>query len=174
MNARVRHNIAAVFSSIAVNRARPAVSFGLFFVTLLSLLPSGAALAENGAFSMTRTSPRWAVEVKGGLFEPDLDEYETFYGSDDTGYWGLAGAFRIYNWLEIMGELGFSQDNGTGALINTGTQGGSVEYTLVPAQLLVNFRYDATFDQLFVPYLGVGIAAAYYRQDIDQQNERTG
>jgi opacity protein-like surface antigen len=151
----------------AENATRLAIGFSLIVGFALSFLPGNAALADDGAFSMTRTAPRWAVEVKGGLVEPDLPEYKRFYGSDDNGIWGLTGAFRFYNWLEVAAELNYSSDNGTGFLPSAGTPGGKVKYTLVPAQLVANFRYNASFDQMFVPYLGVGVTAAWYRQTID-------
>ena len=136
-----------------------------------SLTPAAiAADSTEGAY----TTPKWALEFKGGIFEPDLPDYSTFYGSDDNDLWAIAGAYRLYNWLELGLELGYSKDKGTGALADEGMQGGKVEYTLVPLQLFVNLRYDVAPDQLFVPYAGVGIAMAWYKQEISQQGDRDG
>jgi opacity protein-like surface antigen len=144
---------------------------------LLSLIiapavaPVAAAAATDGTVSAT---PKWALEFKGGIYKPDLPDYSTFYGSDDNDLWAIAGAYRFYNWLELGLELGYSKDTGTGSLPDQGAQGGKVEYTLVPVQLFFNLRYDVAPDQLFVPYVGAGLAMAWYQQQISQQSDREG
>jgi len=143
---------------------------------LAALLASIAApvAAAAGATDGAYTAPKWALEFKGGIFEPDLPDYATFYGSDDNALWAIAGAYRLYNWLELGLELSYSKDSGTGTLADDGALGGDVDYTLVPLQLFVNLRYDVAPDQLFVPYAGVGLAMAWYRQEISQQGDREG
>jgi len=146
-----------------------------------ALLAFGSAVSlaqqnggQNDAGQDSFRAPRWAMEIKGGQFKPDLDLYKDFYGSDKTTYWALNGAFRFNNWLELGAELGYSNDKGVGLLPNNGQLGGQVRYTLVPAQVFVNFRYDASPRQLFVPYAGIGLVTAWYRQKIDQQDDREG
>ena len=102
-------------------------------------------------------APRWAMELKGGLFTPDLEDYEQFYGDDDSTLWGVSLGYRITNWLEVGGELGYTSEKGVGSLPGGGGSGGSVRYTLLPLQLFVNLRYDRSFRQLLVPYAGVGL-----------------
>lgn len=144
----------------------------LLLAALLATSAAPAGAADSTA--STGAPPRWALEFKGGIFEPDLPDYETFYGSDDNGLWAVAGAYRFYNWLELGLELSYARDNGTGILGDEDSLGGDVEYTLVPLQLFVNLRYDVTPDQLFVPYAGVGLAMAWYQQKISQQGDRDG
>jgi len=119
-------------------------------------------------------APRWALEFKGGVYQPDLEFYETFYGDDQNTYWAIAGAYRFKNWLELGAELGYTSDEGVGQLPVNGTVGGDVDYTLMPLQIFLNFRYDASANQLFVPYAGIGIVSAWYKQKIDQQSDRDG
>jgi opacity protein-like surface antigen len=134
-----------------------------------------ATFAVLSAFTVQAAdAPPWAIEVKGGRYYPDLEDYETFYGKDNTTYLGLAGAYRINNWLEFGMELGYSRDDGVGLLPNAGTTGGQVEYTVLPLQAYLNFRYDIHTNQRFVPYVGIGVATAWYRQRIDQQPTREG
>lgn len=119
-------------------------------------------------------SPRWMFELKFGQFEPDLDEYEDFYGDDRTDYGAFAFAYRRNHWLEFGGELGYSSDRGVGLLPENEEPGGSVKYRLMPLQAFANVRGDFKEDQLFVPYAGVGLAMAFYKQEIEDQSDRRG
>ena len=139
----------------------------------LMLLLSAPAWSATGS-TTTFASPKWAIELKGGAYEPDVDNYRTYYGSDSNSYWALAGAYRWKNWLEVGAELAYSRDSGQGVLDDAGTPGGDVDYTLMPFTLFATFRYDQAPDQLFVPYAGLGIASAYYKQEIQSQSDRTG
>ena len=51
---------------------------------------------------------------------------------------------------------------------------GSVSYTLLPAHLYVNLLGKKDDKQLFVPYAGLGLTTAYYRQEIESQSNRDG
>jgi len=124
--------------------------------------------------STSYVAPRWALELKGGQYQPDLELYDTFYGDDKNSYWAIASAYRLTNWLELGAELAYSNDEGTGMFAANGNLGGRVDYTLMPLQLFLNVRYDASPDQLFVPYAGIGIVSAWYQQKIDQQPNREG
>jgi len=134
----------------------------------------GKASEPTSVNQMPYQAPKWAIEIKGGLFYPDLDDYELFYGSDNNGFWGLNAAYRFTNWMELGGEIGYSSDNGRGVLPGSGTLGGAVKYTVVPLQLFLNFRYDRSPNQLFVPYAGLGVVSSWYKLQIDQQSDRDG
>jgi outer membrane protein W len=114
------------------------------------------------------------VELKAGRLTPTLDEYEQFYGDDDTGLYGVAFGYRFSPWLELDAETQYMHDNGAGRLPSTGGLGAPVEYTLWPVHVFAKFRLEREANQLFVPYLGIGIARAYYKQEIDLQGERDG
>jgi hypothetical protein len=49
-----------------------------------------------------------------------------------------------------------------------------VEYVVMPAQAWLSMRWDRGGKPLFVPYVGVGVARAYYSQRVDQQPRRRG
>jgi len=138
---------------------------------LLALLSHSAQAASAGE---KYAAPKWALEFKGGKFEPDIDNYKSFYGDKDTGFLSFGGSYRLKNWLELGIELGYSQDDGVGELPDAGTTGGNVEYTLLPLQVFLNLRYDVKPDQRFIPYVGVGMVTAWYKQEIDQQSDRDG
>jgi len=151
----------------------------LIYCGLLTGLTVGTAQAadENSQKqdqAVKYVAPRWALEFKGGKYKPDLELYETFYGDDKNAFWAIAGAYRFKNWLELGVELGYTNDEGVGVLPNNGILGGQVDYTLMPLQIFLNVRYDAAPGQLFVPYAGIGVVTAWYKQKIDQQPDRTG
>lgn len=157
------------------------VTRSLLCCAALLLHVPGSVLAEDAAAGDkaglekdSYRAPRWAFEFKGGKYKPDLEEYATFYGDDKNTIWAIAGAYRFTNWLELGAELAYANDEGVGVLPNNGILGGQVDYSLMPFQLFLNFRYDQSANQLFVPYAGVGIATAWYKQKIDQQPDREG
>ena len=133
------------------------------------LTPTAATAADD-----SQGEGRWMVELKAGHIRPSLEEYEQFYGDDDTGHYGVAFGYRLLPWLEIDAETQYLQDSGTGQLPSTGGPGAPVEYTLVPVHVFANFRLERDPTQLFVPYVGVGVARAFYRQEIELQDERDG
>jgi opacity protein-like surface antigen len=165
-----------------MNKLKPSFYWGLLRAFLAVSLWSVSAVtwsADQAAVDAKEetaayAAPRWALEFKGGKYKPDLERYKEFYGSDTNTFLAIGGAWRVNNWFELGGELGYSKDRGVGLLQNSGETGGSVKYTLMPLQLFANFRYDRSLNQLFVPYAGIGVVTAWYRQEIDQQSDRKG
>lgn len=133
--------------------------------------PTGPASAQE---TSSLTSPRWAYEIRGGEFEPELERFADFYGDPDDGYFSLAVSYRFRDWLELGGELGQMRDTGLGVLTSTLEPGGSVEYRLRPVQIYAHFIYQRERQQRFVPYFGLGIAVAGYQQEVDQQPDIDG
>jgi opacity protein-like surface antigen len=154
---------------MGMNSARNNVRLNMLTGTLLSVL---ACLSFTTV--QAKDAPSWALEFKGGRFNPDLELYETFYDRDYSYYFGVSGGYRFTDWLELGLELGYTQNDGTGLLPNAGTLGGDVRYILVPVQAYLNLRYDVKPNQRFVPYIGIGVATAWYRQEIDAQPDREG
>ncbi|HEY7670784.1 MAG TPA: outer membrane beta-barrel protein [Gammaproteobacteria bacterium] len=150
-----------------MHEQRPTLRAAVAAALLLPPLANAADDPDIGA-------GRWMVELKAGHIRPALEEYEQFYGDDDTGYYGVAFGYRFSPWLEIDAETQYLHDNGRGRLPSTGGPGAPVEYTLWPAHVFAKFRLERNSNQLFVPYAGIGIARAYYKQDIELQGERDG
>ena len=119
-------------------------------------------------------STPWVGALKGGVFEPDLEDYATFYGDSRTNLFALNFGYQFRPWLELGGQLGGMRDSGVGLQPVSGQLGGSVEYTLLPAHLYVNFIGKRNQKQLLVPYAGVGLTTAWYRQEIANQETREG
>jgi len=138
----------------------------LRIAAVLALAPLGLTYADE-------PTP-WVFELKGGLFEPDLPLYKEFYGGDDNGYVAVAFGYQFRRWLEMGGEIGYSRDSGVGVQPANSQLAGSVKYTLVPAHLYVNLLGKKDDTQLFVPYAGLGLTTAYYRQEIESQSNRDG
>ncbi len=136
------------------------------FVVLLLAISSTLAAADEAT--------PWVGALKGGVFEPDLDEYETFYGDSQTDFFALALGYQFRPWLEVGGQVGGMRDSGIGLQPGTGQLGGSVEYTLVPVHIYVNFIGKRDQQQLLVPFAGAGLTTAYYRQEIATQPSREG
>lgn len=117
------------------------------------------------------SSPRWMYEIKAGDLHPDLDRYATYYGTSRSTVYTLGAAYRFRSWLEAGAEIGRMRESGKGAATGVATPSGSVTYVLTPVQLFASFMLDAP-RRRFVPYLGVGIATAFYDERIDLQPDR--
>lgn len=118
--------------------------------------------------------PRWSLQIKGGDFEPDLDEWQTFFGEETADEIGMAFAYKLKRWLEVGVAVDYIRDKGTGRLpLNDGV-GGSVTYNLFPVHAYVLLRGIFHENQRIVPYIGGGFTRAYYRQKIDNQASRRG
>ncbi|MGI9343425.1 MAG: outer membrane beta-barrel protein [Gammaproteobacteria bacterium] len=139
----------------------------------LRAIAASLLFALPGVSQATDPTP-WLFEIKGGIYEPDLPMYETFYGDDRNGYFAGAFGYQFRRWLELGGEVGYARDTGVGLQPGNNQLGGTVKYTLVPAHVFVNLVGKKTHDQLFVPYAGAGLSMAYYKQEVDGQSTRDG
>jgi hypothetical protein len=135
-----------------------------------------ASLAEDndaGESSNGVYAP-WVIDIRGGLFEPDLEFYKDFYGDSSELYLSGGFGYRFKDWLELDGEIGYFHDTGVGLQPGNNTQGGQVKYTLLPMHIFATFRGEFSEEQLFVPYGGLGFTTAYYEQKVESQGTKSG
>ncbi|HSN70617.1 MAG TPA: hypothetical protein VLT59_03875 [Steroidobacteraceae bacterium] len=140
----------------------------------IAMLVAFVIVAACLPFSARADAADWSVELKGGRFTPDLDDYGEFYGGDDSAYFAIAATWLARPWLEVGTELGYFDDDGVGVLPATGGRGAPVEYTLWPLHVFATVRGLFAPGQLFVPYAGAGATIAYYEQQVSQQPDRSG
>jgi len=147
-------------------------AMGLFLISVLHTFSVNAATADN----KTRLSynPKWSLELKAGRFEPDIDNWETFYGQDYTHSFGAAFAYKLLDQIEIGLEGSWIRDKGQGFLVNNNMLGGNVKYQLFPLNVYILFRGVYTRNQWIVPYVGGGWSRAYYRANIQNQSSIDG
>ncbi len=143
-------------------------------LALMLLLAAGTPPIVAQENETAITSPRWMLELKVGRFDPELEGYQRFYGDDETRYWSVEVAYRFRRWLEVGGGLAHMRDKGVGLFSISGGLGAEVTYSLMPMHAFVNFRGEFNQDQLFVPYVGIGVTRSYYQQKIELQPDRTG
>jgi hypothetical protein len=155
-----------------MRRHSPAAALARYLfvsVTVTVSLAAGAAAHAEGA----PDAPRWMYRIEGGVFEPDLDRYATFFGSEHARIYGLAAGYRFRDWLELEAAIGRVRERGAGAVASGATLAGEVTYELVPVQLFATFTLDRP-ERRLVPYLRLGIATALYDEDIELQPSREG
>ena len=142
----------------------------------LALSLVACVLAARGARAQESAveSPRWTYELRGAYFKPDLEQFATFYGDDTDSLLGIAGTYRLRDWLELGGEYGWMEETGVGLLTETGTLGGTVELRLNPAQVFANVIFQRAIDQRVVPYVGAGLMVMRYEQKVDFQDDIEG
>jgi hypothetical protein len=124
--------------------------------------------------------PHWSVEVKGGYFYPELENWEAYYGDDKT--WHAAGtvAYKFFRWAEIGVEGGMIRDRGTAsapfnsAYFGTPVTAGEVTYQLFPVSAFVVLRGVFSEQQWLVPYIGGGYTRMHYRVKVEDQGSVRG
>ncbi|UCE88234.1 MAG: outer membrane beta-barrel protein [Pseudomonadota bacterium] len=139
---------------------------------LVMLSAVGAAFAQDQVARPDR--PHWSLEIKGGRFFPDLDNWKEFYGNDSTTQLGLGFGYKVLRQLEVGAEASFIRDKGVGFLPLNQMPGGEVTWTLVPVDVFVLFRGVFNENQWVVPYIGGGWTRAFYKQEIKNQEDVEG
>lgn len=143
------------------------------FLILLALflMPSLSQAVEPAT-----PRPHWSLELKGGQFYPDIDNWNSVYGSNKTSHLAGTIAYKIPRQLELGIEGGYIRDKGQGvAPIHTQLAGGSpvfsgnVTYELFPLQFFALYRAVFTDEQWLVPYAGGGWTRIFYKETIESQ-----
>ena len=163
---------AAVAAFVRRRRRRAAArcAAGLAVVTCTT----GLALAPSPAEAQDReSSPRWMYSIVGGYTYPDLDGYETFYGGDRDTSFSITGGYRLRSWLEVGGRIGFREDDGLARAPDGTDIPDAVELTVMPLHVFADFIFERPGRRL-VPYAGVGVGGAWYRQEVDLQSDVDG
>jgi hypothetical protein len=140
----------------------------LVLVMILSILPT-AALAEEAT-----ERPHWSLELKGGEFIPDVDNWSTYYGQRYTSEYGGSLAYKVTRKLEFGIEGMYLKDNGQGVAPIHQTISGSVKYEAAPLNLFVLYRGLFSEKQWLVPYVGGGWTTIFYREKVQYQGVTRG
>ena len=151
----------------------------LLVIAALVLVPALARAADP-----LPDQPRWSLEMKGGFFYPDIDNWETFYGSKRTGSFGGSLAYRIFRHFEagLGGEYISDRGKGFAPLHSQQAQqaGGSavftssVKYELAPVHAFLLYRGEFYENQMLVPYAGGGWTQMFYREKVENEEEVRG
>lgn|GEM_PF-875989 len=159
---RMRASLAAIAAAVGV-------------ITLV--LAASSAHAQGAAPAPARepatSSPRWMYSIVGGYTYPDLDDYDAFYGDDRDTSFSISGGYRLRDWLEVGARIGFRQDTGLGRSTDGGEIPDAVELTVMPAHVFADFVFERP-DRRLVPYAGIGVGGAWYRQGVELQPDVDG
>lgn len=137
---------------------------GIISFLVLALLPMAAQAADPAL-----KRPHWSLEVKGGRFTPDIDNWKDYYGRDSTGQYAGTLAYKIIRQVEAGIEGGYIRDKGQGYAPKHQIITGKVKYELAPLSVFALFRGIFNEDQWVVPYVGGGWTRVYYKERIEYQ-----
>lgn len=147
---------------------------------LLLLLVVLSVPAAGYAEEQLLDRPHWSLEIKGGTFAPDLDNWAQFYGRKDMPEYAGTLAYKVLRQVELGVGMGRAEDTGKAlAPIHTSLSGsaylsGEVTTKLYPLNVFVLARGILNEDQWLVPYIGFGWTRMYYRQSVKGQGEVRG
>ena len=135
-----------------------------FLLTAILLLMPAALFAadEIGV-------PKWSFEAKGGLFTPDLPEWNTYYGDRNMSEYGISWAYKVFRQLEVGVEGIFCRDKGFGYAPLHQELNATVNYQTFPLNVFVLVRGVFAEGQVLVPYVGGGWSRIFYRQEISDR-----
>lgn len=145
----------------AAATAAPRIATWLVALALLTIAAPTSAQTSNNA-----ASPHWSVEIKAGRFQPDVPDWETYYGNDSTQAFALAIGRKVVRHIELGAELLYGSARGQGDLPLNESRGSEVLYEFAPVQAYVLARGVLSERQWVVPYIGAGIGQLYYRQHV--------
>jgi len=133
-------------------------------VMLVVLLSSACLLLPVASLAKDElTTPHWSFEFKVGQFESALDKWDTYY-DENPFLLNVGWSYKIFRPLEIGLSLGRMTTNGIGNFPIQQGIGGDVNFTLVPVNISLLYRFVFHEKQLLVPYIGGGWTRVYYRQ----------
>lgn len=141
--------------------------FILLFVLLIwpAALPAAEPPAER---------PHWSLELKGGEFIPDIENWSNFYGRRYAKEYGGALAYKITRPLEVGIEGNYIEDRGQGFAPLHNMVAGKVTYKLYPVNVFVLARGVFSEKQWLVPYVGGGWTRMFYREEVENQGVARG
>ncbi len=143
---------------------------GIITCLFMMIAWSGKALADDDV----KDRPHWSFEFKGGVYYPEEDQWDRFYGNDHTGQIGMALGYKFKRRLEFGIESYYIQDRGMGFLPLNDTTGGEVSINLYPVNLFLLYRAVFNENQIVVPYIGGGWTHMFYNQKITGQDNVDG
>lgn len=148
----------------------------IMLVFILTLLPAVTNAADSNP-----QRPHWSLEVKGGFFYPDIENWQESYSSRKTGHYAATLAYKLFRQLEIGLEGGYIKDTGQGiALLHTANNAGipvyagNVTYELFPLEAFIVLRGVFSEEQWLIPYIGGGWTRMYYREKVEFQEDAKG
>lgn len=136
----------------------------ILFLVMLLATPVVVAAAERAEMT-----PHWSIEVKGGYFYPDIDNWKTYYGDDKTWHYAGSLAYKLFRQMEIGVEAGLIKDRGHADAPLNAVITGNVVYEVAPVNVFVLVRGVFSENQWLVPYAGGGWTRMYYREEIEGQ-----
>jgi hypothetical protein len=141
-----------------------------FLLAILILALPAAAFAAEPFINQ----PHWSLEIKGGWFYPDIDNWKTYYGDDKTWHYAGSLAYKALKQVDVGIEAGYIRDRGQGKGSISGMIAGNVTYELAPLNIFVLFRGVFSETQWLIPYAGGGWTRMFYREKIEGQSTVRG
>jgi hypothetical protein len=141
-----------------------------YLLLILALSLPAVALAASPPVDRTH----WSFEAKGGWFYPDINDWQTYYGRDNTWHYAASLAYKVIRQIEVGAEAGYIKDRGQGSGAISGMVTGDVTYQTVPLNAFVLFRGVFSETQWLVPYAGGGFTRVLYRETTELQGTTRG
>ncbi len=141
----------------------------LILIAVLAIMPAIVFAADADT-----DRPHWSLEIKGGHFMPNIDNWSAFYGRRYTAEYGGSLAYKIARQLEFGIEGMFLRDTGQGFAPIHQIAAGSVKYETAPLNVFVLARGVFSEKQWLVPYVGGGWTRIFYREEVQLQGVARG
>ncbi|MDH5544551.1 MAG: hypothetical protein OEZ43_03095 [Gammaproteobacteria bacterium] len=134
----------------------------LSLCVLLFVLPSGIAHAG------------WQMESKLGVFQPNYQNWATYYGKDWTGAASLSIAYKPIRLIAIGVDMVYLRASGDGGYQSSGALGGEVTHEMAPGSAYLELSGYIFRNQWVVPFVGGAYGRMTYRQQVTYQPDIIG
>lgn len=130
-----------------------------FLIIILLVLSSTAFAAEP-----LLESPRWSLEIKGGMFAPALENWSRNFGNSGMREFEASFAYKLLQQVELGAEAGRMKSKGQVFNQFHGNPVGTMTYELRPVNIFIMLRGAVIDGQWVVPYVGGGWTRMYYHE----------
>lgn len=150
----------------------PRKIFKTFFAVIFSAGILFAAVKPAVAVEMT--DQHWTAQFQGGFFLPTDDVLDQFLGKCCNGMYKLTFGRIFQEKYEVNIGVGLMSEGANAIGVSTGRESGErFNFTVVPISNSFVYRGDYVENQLFVPYVDVGLDYMYFRENL-QGNVTSG
>lgn len=130
------------------------------------LLVPAIAVAEDFVDPHWDESPiNFTAGFKFGLGFMMDEDFQDVYGEKGIPFYSLEAGWKMVHHLELHAEMAYWWDQGRGIAESGKQTNEKYKLHMAPAELGLLYRFNYTYDQIVVPYLGGSGVYSYYLEE---------
>ncbi|MBW2146537.1 MAG: hypothetical protein JRG73_02545 [Deltaproteobacteria bacterium] len=143
-------------------------------LAVIFLLVIFMGIASPAAQGGDRQDYNWSVELRSGVYWPNVDEWEEVYGRKVGFLTEIHLRRQLLPRLEVGGSVGFLVESGHGRTSSGEASDQDFTLFLVPLQVEGVYLFDFLPEQLLVPYVKAGLDLWLFLERGDDSRDWSG